>query len=332
MVEIEMNKICQKLAEKMPSEEIFMNEPMSKHTTFKVGGNADIFVKVSNIAELKYCINVAKKNNIHMTFVGNGSNILVKDNGIRGIVVKLEFDKIEIDKKEDIAIVTVGSGVKLSYLSQELLKRGITGFEFASGIPGTIGGAVKMNAGCFGSEMKDIVVSTKCLDLKRYDEICDKTYIDDIEITEDVEKTDEPDIVEFNNEEQKFTYRDSIFSNKRYVILQTKLKLSYGDQNVIKAKMEEFLKSRKDKQPSMPSAGSTFKRGEDYITARLIYECGLKGYSIGGAMVSDKHAGFIVNTGDATAKDILDLIEYVKNIVYEKTGKSIKLEIEILGE
>ena len=326
-------QVCQELTKEIPSEQIYMNDPMSKHTTFRVGGNADIFVKVKNIDELKHIIKVAKKNDVHITVIGNGSNILVKDNGIRGIVAKIEFEDVEIENtSDDNVIVTVGAGVKLAILAQMLLQKGITGFEFASGIPGTIGGAVKMNAGAYGSEMKDIVISTKCLDLKRYDMIGEKNNIDDIEIEEVIEKADEPDIIELSNEEQQFVYRDSIFSNKRYVILETKLRLQYGNKEEIKSKMDELLSSRREKQPNMPSAGSTFKRGEDYITAKLIDECGLKGYTIGGAQVSDKHAGFIINNGDATAQDILDLISYVKKTVYEKKGKVINLEIEVLGE
>ena len=325
-------EICQELTKEIPSEQIYMNEPMSKHTTFKVGGNADVFVKVRNTEQLKYVIKIAKKNDVHMYIIGNGSNILVKDNGIRGIVVKIEFEDIKIEKNENEAIVTVGAGVKLMQLAQELLKNSISGFEFASGIPGTIGGAVKMNAGAYGKEMKDIIASTKCLDLKRYNMIEEKEYIDDIEITEYLEKSDEPDILDLNNKEQEFEYRNSIFSNKRYVILETKLKLAYGSKEEIENNMRELVTKRKESQPNEPSAGSTFKRGEDFITAKLIDECGLKGYSIGGAKVSEKHAGFIVNIGDATAQDILELIKYVKDKVYEKTGKFIKLEVEVLGE
>lgn len=325
-----INEICQNLTKEIPSEQIYMNEPMCKHTTFKVGGNADIFIKVKNLEQLKFVIKVAKKNNIRITIIGNGSNLLVKDNGIRGIVAKIEFEDIKIDA--DNAIVTVGAGVKLGLLAQELLKNELSGFEFASSIPGTIGGAVRMNAGAYGSEMKNIVISTKCLDLKRYNMLTQKTNIDDIEIEEYIEKSDEPEIVELNNDQQEFSYRDSVFSSKRYVILETKLKLQNGDKEEIKRKMDEFLKSRKEKQPNLPSAGSTFKRGDGYITAKLIDECGLKGYTIGGAQVSEKHAGFIVNTGDATAQNILDLIEHIKQVVYEKTGKLIKLEIEIIGD
>ena len=324
--------ICQELTKEILPEQIYMNEPMSKHTTFKVGGNADIFVKVKSIKDLKYIIKVAKKYDMHITVIGNGSNILVRDKGIRGIVAKIEIDTIKIEPLHKSVIVTVGAGVKLMSLAQELLKNGISGFEFASGIPGTIGGAVKMNAGAYGKEMKDIIVSTKCLDLKKYYALHEKNYVDDIEITEFVEKTDEPEIIELTNEQQNFTYRDSVFSDKRFVILETKLELSYGNQEEIKKQMQEYLNKRKTTQPDLPSAGSTFKRGEDYITAKLIDECGLKGYKIRGAQVSEKHAGFIVNTGDATAQDIIDLINYVKKVVYEKTGKSIKLEVEIIGE
>lgn len=325
-------EICQDLATLIPSQQIHMNEPMSKHTTFKVGGNADIFVIIKNFDELRHVIKIAKRNAIHMTIIGNGSNILVKDNGIRGIVVKIEFEEIKIEKKANNAIVTVGAGVKLMALAQELMNNSISGFEFAAGIPGTIGGAVKMNAGAYGKEMKDIIISTKCLDLKRYNMLASKSNIDDIEVEEIIKKSNEPDLIELSNEEQEFTYRDSIFSNKRYVILETKLNLNFGDKNEIKAKMDEQLKIRKEKQPNLPSAGSTFKRGEDYITSKLIDECGLKGYKIGGAQVSEKHAGFIVNSEEATAQDIIELIDYVKKVVYEKTGKAIKLEVEILGE
>ena len=323
-------QICQELTKEVPSEQIYMNEPMSKHTTFRVGGNADIFIKVKNLEQLKFIIKVARKNGIHITIIGNGSNLLVKDNGIRGIVVKIEFEDIKINLENETVIV--GAGVKLAVLAQELLKSEMTGFEFAVGIPGTIGGAVRMNAGAYGSEMKDIVISTKCLDLKRYNMLTQKTNIDDIEIEEYIEKSDEPEIVELSNEAQEFVYRGSIFHNNRYVILETKLKLQKGNKEDIKYKMDEFLRSRKEKQPDLPSAGSTFKRGEGYITAKIIDECGLKGCSIGGAQVSEKHAGFIVNTGDATAQNILDLIEHIKKVVYEKTGKLIKLEVESIGD
>ncbi len=325
-------EICNELTKVISPTRIYVNEPMKKYTSFKVGGNADLLIKVKDVKELMYAIKIADKYYLPVTIIGNGSNILVRDNGITGIVIKIEFDNMEIDKQKDFAIVTVGAGVKLMKLAQLLLNEGISGFEFASGIPGTIGGAVKMNAGAYGTEMKDIVISTKCLELNKNSKPIRKNNIDDIEITEPGSNIDENNIIELNNKEQEFRYRNSIFSDKRYIVLETKLKLPYGNKEDIKAKMEELNKSRKEKQPDLPSAGSTFKRGDDFITAKLIDECGLKGYAIGGAQVSEKHAGFIVNTGDATAQDIIDLIDYVKKVVYEKTGKTIELEVEILGE
>ena len=325
-------EICNELTKVISPTRIYVNEPMKKYTSFKVGGNADLLIKVKDVKELMYAIKIADKYYLPVTIIGNGSNILVRDNGITGIVLKIEFDNMEIDKQKDFAIVTVGAGVKLMKLAQLLLNEGISGFEFASGIPGTIGGAVKMNAGAYGTEMKDIVISTKCLELNKNSKPIRKNNIDDIEITEPGSNIDENNIIELNNKEQEFRYRNSIFSDKRYIVLETKLKLPYGNKEDIKAKMEELNKSRKEKQPDLPSAGSTFKRGDDFITAKLIDECGLKGYAIGGAQVSEKHAGFIVNTGDATAQDIIDLIDYVKKVVYEKTGKTIELEVEILGE
>ncbi len=326
---MDKEKIKKNLSKEIPKNQILVNEPMKKYTSFKIGGNADILVKVNNIDELKYVIKVAEENNIYLTVIGNGSNILVKDEGIRGIVVKLEFTDIEISDE----IVTVGAGVKLGELAQKLLKKELAGFEFAAGIPGTIGGAVRMNAGAYGKEMQDIIIETKCLDVNKYKKIIERNNIDDIEITEDVEIIGEPEIIKLDNHQQKFSYRHSIFMEKKYIVLETKLKLCNGKYKEIKSKMDEYMAKRREKQPlNMPSAGSTFKRGEDYITAKLIDECGLKGYTIGGAQVSDVHAGFIINKGNATATDVIKLIDYVQKVVYEKEGKKIELEIEILGE
>lgn len=354
---MDKERIQKVLTKEIPEEQIFLDEPMSRHTSFKIGGNADIFISVKNIKELKYIIKIAKKEKIHLTIIGNGSNVLVKDNGIRGIVLKIDFKEIEIEKavfdstklenilttdiiesemklpKWEDMIVTVGSGIKLGELAQRLLKEEITGFEFAAGIPGTIGGAVKMNAGAYGGEMKDIIVETKCLDLECYEKMIEKTNIDDIEITNEKDNNKSPEIIILNNKEQDFSYRHSIFMERKYIILETKLELKQGKYEEIKEKMDDNLASRLEKQPLQePSAGSTFKRGKDYITAKLIDDCGLKGYEIGGAKVSEKHAGFIVNMGNATAEDVIKLIKYVQDTVYEKTGNKIELEIEILGE
>lgn len=285
-----------------------LNEPMSKHTSFKVGGPADIFITVNSIEEIQFVLNIAKTNCIPVYIMGNGSNLLVKDNGIRGVVIKLNLDKIDIRENDDIVTVTAEAGVKLGALAQILLKNSITGFEFASGIPGTIGGAIRMNAGAHGGEMKDIVNKT--------------TYMDK-----------EGNIFTIENKDHEFTYRNSIFGRKDYIILCTELILHKGNQEEIKAKMDEYFAFRKEKQPlEYPNAGSTFKRGEDFITAKLIDECGLKGYQIGGAQISEKHAGFIVNKDNATAEDILKLVKYTKETVLKKTGKKIELELEVIGE
>lgn len=301
---MDKNKIKDVLTKEISEENIFIDEPMKTHTSFKIGGVADIFIKVKSVQELQYIIEVAKKENILVTIIGNGSNLLVKDNGIRGIVIMLNMDKIEIED----TIVIVEAGAKLGFLAQKLLKEELTGFEFAAGIPGSIGGAVRMNAGAYGGEMKDIIVETKCL-------------------------TPSGEIVTLSNEEQKFSYRHSIFMENRYIVLETKIKLQKGNKDEIKAKMDDYAQQRKEKQPiSLPSAGSTFKRGTDFVTAKVIDECGLKGFSIGDAQVSTKHAGFVVNNGNATAEDVLRLIEHVQKVVLEKTGKKIELEIEVLGE
>ena len=297
--------------EKIISEEsvILVNEPMSKHTSFKIGGNADIFIKAKTEEDIKQILRYSNENNIPLTIVGNGSDLLVKDGGIRGIVIKVDIDIFKIEKiNEEDYIVTVGAGVKNGYVAQKLLIDEIEGFEFASGIPGSIGGALRMNAGAHGGEMKDIVLETMCMD--KQGNIC-----------------------VLSNEEQEFEYRNSIFKLNKYIILSTKLKLKKGIYKEIKEKMDEYANWRKEHQPiEYPSAGSTFKRGTDFITAKLIDECGLKGYSIGDAEVSIKHAGFVINKGNAKAKEVIDLIEYIKEKVADKFGKEIELEVQIIGE
>ena len=289
-------------------EKIIFDEPMKKHTSFKVGGTADEFIKIKNEEELKEALKYAKEKNIPTTIIGNGSNLLVLDKGIRGLVIKIDIQKLKIERKEKSAEITVGSGYKTMAFGIQMLNEELTGFEELSGIPGTIGGAIFMNAGAYGKEIKEINISTKCMD---YD----------------------GNILNLTNKEQEFNYRTSIFNKQKYIILETKLKLEYGEKEKIKKKMDEYLTSRKEKQPiEYPSAGSTFKRQQGIMTAKLIDECGLKGFQIGGAKVSEKHAGFVINYDNATAKDILDLIKYVKEKVKEKYGIKIKEEIRIVGE
>ena len=333
------------------------NEPMSKHTSFKVGGNADIFITVDSQEKLLKVLEFVKNNkfvkdkqtwqkedtynenkentreqSLPITIVGNGTNLLVKDGGIRGLVIKYIANNYSIvdsnnanieenqskttnlglsqaNKEDENYFVTVSSGMTNALLAKILLDNSLSGFEFAGGIPGTIGGAIYMNAGAYGAEMQNIVVSTKYLDLNTYE------------------------IKTIANNEHNFEYRKSIFQNLNTVILETTLKLQKGNKEEIKAKMQEYAEKRKATQPlDKPSAGSTFKRGTDFITAKLIDESGLKGYSIGGAQVSEKHAGFIINKGNATAKDIINLINYVKEKVYEKFEKTIEEEVRIIGE
>ena len=305
---MDSKEIINGLEKIISKEKIKPNEPMKEHTSLKIGGPAEFFVKVSSVEELKKILQFGKTNDIPLTIVGNGSNLLVLDKGIKGIVIKTELKQIQInDVDEEIVEVIVDDGVQLGLLAQKLLKEGITGFEELSGIPGTIGGAVVMNAGAHGKEMKDIATEVKAID---YD----------------------GNMHTFTNEQSEFTYRKSKFSNNEYIILQVKLLLKKGKKEDIKSKMDEYAKYRKEKQPiEYPSAGSTFKRGTDFITAKLIDEAGLKGYSIGGAKISEKHAGFVINTENATAQDVLDLVKYVQDKVYKKFGKKIELEIKVLG-
>lgn len=299
-----MEEIYNNLIKKIDKERVLLNEPMSKHTSFKIGGPADIYVKLQNLEELQYVLELAKNNNIPVTCIGNGTNALVKDNGIRGITIKLYFKDIKIMGEE----IEVGSGVSLPILAKTAYENSLSGLEFASGIPGTIGGAIKMNAGAYGGEFKDIVIAT--------------TYLD-----ENLE------LHTINNKEHEFSYRHSIFSETNDIIISTKIKLSKDDKQNIKNKMESNLEKRRKSQPiNFPNAGSIFKRKNEYIPAEIIDKCGLKGYNIGDAFVSELHAGFIVNKGKATAEDVLKLIEYIKKVTYEKYNINLELEIKVIGE
>lgn len=285
-------------------DKIYINEPMSKHTSFKIGGPAECLIKIQTAQELKSILEFAKEKDIPLTIIGNGSNILVSDEGIKGIVLKIEISTFELNSQT--AQLKVGSGVKLGFIAQKCLKQELAGFEFASGIPGTIGGAIRMNAGAHGREMKDVVTTI--------------TYMDR-----------NGEIHKIQNEQANFEYRSSLFAHKDYIVLEVEMQLEKENVEEIQAKMQEYATYRKEKQPiEYPSAGSTFKRGTDFITAKLIDDCGLKGYQIGGAQISEKHAGFIINKNNATAKDVIELMEYIKEQVYNKSGKVIELEIEII--
>lgn len=304
---MEKQKIYELLTNEIKQGIVKIDEPMKKHTNFKIGGNADVFVIAKSIEEIKCVIKFSKENNIPLTILGNGSNVLVSDKGIRGIVLQIGLKEIKVEKHEN-ALIEVDAGAMLGALAQILLKQSISGFEFAAGIPGSIGGVIRMNAGAYGGEMKDIVKNVTVLNEKG-------------------------EINILTNEECEFSYRHSRFTNSKEIIIKATLELPFGNENEIKAKMDEYAQSRKEKQPlNLPSAGSTFKRGADFITAKLIDECGLKGYTSGNAQVSTLHAGFVVNLGNATAQDVLNVVNHVKQVVLEKTGKQIELEVELLGE
>ena len=304
---MEKQKIYELLTNEIKEGIVKIDESMKKHTNFKIGGNADIFVIAKNIEEIKYIIKFSKENSIPLTILGNGSNVLVSDKGIRGIVLQIGLKEIKVEKKES-ALIEVDAGVMLGTLAQVLLKQSISGFEFAAGIPGSIGGAIRMNAGAYGGEMKDIIKNVTVLNEKG-------------------------EINILTNKECEFSYRHSRFTNSKEIVIKVTLELPFGNEAEIKEKMNEYAQSRKEKQPlNLPSAGSTFKRGADFITAKLIDECGLKGYTSGDAQVSTLHAGFVVNLGNATAQDVLNLVNHVKQVVLEKTGKQIELEVELLGE
>lgn len=298
-----MNDIYNSLVTTIEKTKIKENEDMSKYTSFKAGGKARFLIKANQIQDIKDAIKITKEQNIPFLVIGNGSNILFKDGLYTGIIIKVELNKLEINKDK----ATVSAGVKNAVLAQKLLENELSGFEFAAGIPGTIGGAIRMNAGAYGGEIKDILEEVTYLD---YSTLEEKTI---------------------TNKECDFEYRHSVFCNNKNIILSATFNFNKDEKINIQEKMNLYAKSRKDNQPlEYPSAGSTFKRGEDFITAKLIDECGLKGYTIGGAQVSEKHAGFIINKDKATSKDIIELIDYVKKVVKEKKGKKIELEIEII--
>ena len=303
-----MNKeyVYKHLLNILDEKDIKLDEPMKKHISFRVGGPADILVKPRTEEQIKNIIDFAKKENIPYIVKGNGSNLLVRDGGIRGIVIEItdNFNSYEIEDK----IIKVQSGALLSIIGRAALKQNLKGFEFAAGIPGTIGGALAMNAGAYGGEMKDIVKSVRLMDT-------------------------DGNIFNFSNEDMQFGYRKSILYKSDYIVLGAEIELEKGDYEEIKEMMKDFSNRRTTKQPlNLPSAGSTFKRPEGYFAAKLIDDSGLRGLTLRNAQVSDKHCGFVVNLGDAKARDILDLMYVVKSTVKNKFGVTLEEEVKILGE
>ena len=296
-----MDEILQTLRKITSEENIFINEPLKNHTTFKVGGPADILVTPTSKEELVECL----KLDVPKFVMGNGSNLIVKDNGIRGLVIKTtKMNNITLNGD----VIEAEAGAFLGKVAMFARDNSLTGYEFASGIPGTVGGGVSMNAGAYGGEMKDVVIETLYCDLEG------NTYI-------------------LNNEEHEFGKRKSFFTGKDFVVLSTKIKLNEGNKEEIVAKMEELRIARTTKQPiNLPSAGSVFKRPEGFFAGKLIEDSGLKGYTIGGAQVSTLHAGFIVNIGEATARDIIDLIKHIQEVVMKNYGVTLETEVKMVGE
>lgn len=277
---------------------------LKDYTSFKIGGNADVMVFPDTVSRLSAVFSFTKKENLPVLVIGKGSNMLVDDDGFKGVVINTcRLDKIELIDDETIYCQ---SGASLSKLCRFALEHSLTGLEFAFGIPGTAGGAAYMNAGAYGGEMKDILVS------------CEHILSDGIG-------------AKFNAEELDLRYRHSVYSDSDMIITALILKLKKGDKAEIKAKMDELMSKRRDKQPlEYPSAGSTFKRPEGYFAGALIEQCGLKGFTVGGAQVSEKHAGFVINIGSATAADVCAVVKHCQQTVFEKVGVMLEPEIKII--
>lgn len=288
------------------TKEIKVNELMSKHTTFRIGGPADYLATPTNVDELLALINIAKENELPITLIGNGSNLLVRDKGIRGLVIKIANQMA--GESIEGNVLTFDAGISLALASHKAAKLGFTGMEFASGIPGTIGGAAYMNAGAYDGEMKNIIKSVRIL-------------------------KEDGTIEELSDEEMQFGYRKSVIQGTKDIVVSVTVELTPGDKQAIYAKMADFNERRTSKQPlDKPSAGSTFKRPPGYFAGTLIDQAGLKGYTVGGAQVSEKHAGFVINIGDATCADVLQLIKDVQDKIMEINGVKLETEVLVLGE
>ena len=305
-----------KMRQMMPEERIRENEPMSAHTSFRIGGPAGALVSPENEEELAAVLRIcAAEPGLEYMLIGNGSNFLVADEGDPGIFIKLggDFASVSIEQENagengEYALVRAGAAKLLSSVSSFLTEHGLAGFEFASGIPGSIGGAVFMNAGAYGGELKDLAVSVRLM------------------------KPDGSETIELSGEEMQFSYRHSMVEESGMIVLSALLCLRHDDKDEIAARVKELQDKRNAKQPvNFPSAGSTFKRPVGGYAAALIDEAGLKGYRVGGAMVSEKHAGFVINAGGATAEDVLAVMRHVRRAVYDNSGILLEPEIRLIG-
>ena len=298
--------MLEKLQKLMGEAKVLVNEPMASHTTFRIGGPADYFVMPETVEELAGVLALCKEENVPYFILGNGSNLLVGDKGFRGVVIQLykNFDGLEIDGTK----VTAKSGAMLIRVAKEAGKAGLTGLEFASGIPGTIGGAMVMNAGAYGGEMKDVVTAVTVL-------------------------TKDGEIKTLTGEEMNFRYRGSVVEDEGHIVLEAVMELTEGNLDEIQARMDELSVQRRTKQPiEYPSAGSTFKRPEGYFAGKLIQDADLRGYQVGGAQVSEKHCGFVINAGGATAADVMQLMKDVSDKVNAQFGVTLEPEVKRIGE
>lgn len=298
--------IISKFEDVIGKDRVLVEEPMKKHTTFRLGGAADYFLSPEKAEQVAELIHICREENISYFILGNGSNLLVSDRGYRGTVIQI-FKNMNDIRVEGTKLY-VQAGALLSAIARKALDAGLTGMEFASGIPGTVGGAAVMNAGAYGGEMKDIIKSVTVL-------------------------TKEGEMKVLDASELQFGYRTSVIKENGYVVLGAVIQLCPGDKETIQKRMEELKEQRVTKQPlEYASAGSTFKRPEGYFAGKLIQDAGLRGYQVGGAQVSEKHCGFVINTGDAVAEDVWNLIHDVQEKVYDKFQVKLEPEVKFLGD
>lgn len=298
-------QIVDRLKSILKEEQVLVNEPMCYHTTFHIGGMADVFIQ-PEFSQISDALKICRDLQVPYTMIGNGSNLLVSDKGIRGVVI--EFGKNTSKITIEDTYVSVQAGALLSKTANIVAEAKLTGLEFAAGIPGTIGGAIVMNAGAYGGEMSQIVEHVVVLDEGGNKKI-------------------------LSLEELDFSYRHSCIAENSYIVIEAMLKLEHGDKEEILARMKELARKRMEKQPlEFPSAGSTFKRPEGYFAGKLIIDAGLRGYAIGGAQIAEKHCGFLINKGGATAEDVLKLMKYTSDVVANKFGVKLEAEVRKLGE
>ena len=298
--------VKQKFCQVLGKEQVLFEEPMKSHTTFRIGGPAEVFIMPKSIKQVQMAVEICQEEQIPYFILGNGSNLLVSDRGYRGVIIQMDrnMGEIQVEGTE----IQAAAGALLSSIAVAARRESLTGFEFAGGIPGTLGGAVVMNAGAYGGEIKDVLKEVTVMD-------------------------GDGKIFTLPASELEMGYRTSIIKTAGYLVLSARITLSRGKEEDIKARTRELSEMRTQKQPlDYPSAGSTFKRPEGYFAGKLIMDSGLRGYSVGGAMVSEKHCGFVINKGNATAEDVVSLMKHVTEVVQEKYGVTLEPEVKFLGE